>query len=135
DQQAQFATTWSIYRDEFVPTVENLKREGKIGAWGVTGTGIPRTIIAALHHTPRPAVTQAVTNLLDSAGGLRRYAEPAEPRAVIAAAKQHGVGVLGIRAVQAGALTAAIDRSTSANHPETRDYQRAAPFRALCAEW
>ena len=37
--------------------------------------------------------------------------------------------------MQAGALTAAIDRETSPNNPDTRDYERAAPFRALCAEW
>ena len=135
DQQDQFATRWSIYLDEVVPAMQALKAAGKIGAWGITGSGLPRTIIAALHHAKRPDVVQAVTNLLDSAGGLRRYAEPAEPRAVIAAAKQHGVGVLGIRAVQAGALTAAIDRATSPNHPETRDFERAAPYRALCKEW
>ena len=135
DQQDQFATKWSTYVDEFIPTVEALKREGKIAAWGITGTGVPRTIIAALHHAPRPDVVQVVSNLLDSAGGLRRFAEPAEPRAIIAAAKQQGIGVLGIRAVQAGALTAAIDRTTSPNHPETRDFERAAPYRALCHEW
>jgi hypothetical protein len=41
---------------------------------------------------------------------------------------------MGIRAVQAGALTAAIDRETSPNHPETKDFERAAPYRAICAE-
>ena len=55
--------------------------------------------------------------------------------AIIAAAKEQGVGVLGIRAVQAGALTNAIDRNTSANHPETRDFARAAPYRELCRAW
>jgi aryl-alcohol dehydrogenase-like predicted oxidoreductase len=135
DQQDGFATRWSTYTEEFIPAVEALQASGKIGAWGITGSGVPRTIIKALQDTPRPAVVQAVTNLLDSAGGLRRYAEPAEPRAIIAAAKDNNVGVLGIRAVQAGALTSAIDRSTSPNHPETRDFARAAPYRALCAEW
>lgn len=135
DQQEMFATKWSTYAEEFIPAVEALKASGKIGTWGITGSGIPRTIIKALNRTPRPAVVQAVTNLLDSAGGLRRYAEPAEPRTVIAAAKGQGIGVLGIRAVQAGALTSAIDRSTSPNHPETRDFERAAPYRALCREW
>ncbi len=135
DQQDQFATKWSLYVDAFIPVMEELKAEGKIGAWGITGTGVPRTIIAALAHAKRPDVVQAVSNLLDSAGGLRRYAEPAEPRAIIQAAKDQGIGVLGIRAVQAGALTSAIDRTTSPNHPETRDYERAAPYRALCKEW
>jgi aryl-alcohol dehydrogenase-like predicted oxidoreductase len=75
-----------------------------------------------------------VTNLLDSAGGMRSYAEPARPRDIIAAAKARGVGVMGIRAVQAGALTAAIDRDLPPDHPEALDFARAAPFRALCAE-
>ena len=54
---------------------------------------------------------------------------------IIAAAKAAGVGVMGIRAVQAGALTNAIDRTLSANYPDQKDYDRAAPFRALCAGW
>jgi aryl-alcohol dehydrogenase-like predicted oxidoreductase len=41
---------------------------------------------------------------------------------------------MGIRAVQAGALTSAIDRPLAADHPEMSDYARAAGFRALCAE-
>lgn len=42
---------------------------------------------------------------------------------------------MGIRAVQAGALTSAIDREIPADHPEARDFDRAAPFRDLCARW
>jgi aryl-alcohol dehydrogenase-like predicted oxidoreductase len=41
---------------------------------------------------------------------------------------------MGIRAVQAGALTAAIDRPLPADHPEVRDYERAAGFRRLANE-
>ena len=41
---------------------------------------------------------------------------------------------MGIRAVQAGALTNAIDRPLPADHPEMRDYARAAGFRRLAAE-
>jgi aryl-alcohol dehydrogenase-like predicted oxidoreductase len=41
---------------------------------------------------------------------------------------------MGIRAVQAGALTAAIDRPLPDGHAELRDYARAAGFRRLCAE-
>jgi aryl-alcohol dehydrogenase-like predicted oxidoreductase len=41
---------------------------------------------------------------------------------------------MGIRAVQAGALTAAIDRPLPDRHPEVLDYARAAGFRALCSE-
>jgi aryl-alcohol dehydrogenase-like predicted oxidoreductase len=36
--------------------------------------------------------------------------------------------------VQAGALTSAIDRPLPADHPERRDYDRAAGFRELAAD-
>jgi aryl-alcohol dehydrogenase-like predicted oxidoreductase len=36
--------------------------------------------------------------------------------------------------VQAGALTAEIDRQLPADHPEVRDFALAAGYRALCAE-
>jgi len=71
---------------------------------------------------------------MDSPGALRRYAEPARPREIAAAAKARGIGVMGIRAVQAGALTAALDRTIKESHPESADWRRAAPFRAVCAE-
>jgi aryl-alcohol dehydrogenase-like predicted oxidoreductase len=41
---------------------------------------------------------------------------------------------MGIRAVQAGALTDALDRELSETHPEMVDYRRAAPFRTLAKE-
>ncbi|HEX2593447.1 MAG TPA: aldo/keto reductase [Rhizomicrobium sp.] len=134
ERQDQFSTPWSRYADEFIPAMEALKAAGKISHWGITGTGVPRTIIKALNHALKPAVVQAVANLMDSPGGMRSYAEDPEPRVIIAEAVKNGVGVLGIRAVQAGALTAAIDRSMSANHPETKDFERAATYRALCKE-
>ena len=46
-------------------------------------------------------------------------------------ASERGVGVMGIRAVQAGALTDRIDRDLPAEHPETVDFRRAMPFREL----
>jgi aryl-alcohol dehydrogenase-like predicted oxidoreductase len=134
ERQDQFATRWSIYADEVIPAMEALKAAGKIKQWGITGTGVPRTIIRALEHSLKPAAVQAVANLMDSPGGMRSYAEDPEPRTIIAAAVKNGVGVLGIRAVQAGALTDAIDRDMSANHPESKDFTRAAPYRALCRE-
>jgi aryl-alcohol dehydrogenase-like predicted oxidoreductase len=134
EHRDKFATTWRQYVEEVVPAFESLGRRGRIGAWGITGIGMPATIIKALEHEPRPAVVQAVTNLLDSPGGIRRFSEPARPRDVIAAASAHGVGVMGIRAVQAGALTAEFDREVSMSHPDGRDYARAAPYRELCAE-
>lgn len=125
-------TTWSAYTEHFIPAVEALKATGKIGAWAITGSGIPPTILRALIHEKKPAVVQAVTNLLDSAGSMRRYTEPAAPRRTIATAKANGIGVMGIRAVQAGALTAEIDRTTSPNNPDTKDYEHAGPWREFC---
>lgn len=134
-RQDEFATRWSLYRDVVVPTFERLKAQGRIGAWGITATGVPPVIRDALSAEVRPDVCQAVTNLLDSAGDMRSYAEPAEPRSIIAAAKAHGVGVMGIRAVQAGALTRGIDRDLHPKSAELADYAHAAPYRALCAAW
>nr|QQZ50735.1 hypothetical protein JKL49_04905 [Phenylobacterium glaciei] len=57
-------------------------------------------MLAAIDHSPTPAVVQVITNLMDSAGGIRRFAEPAEPRTVLAAANARGLGVMGIRAVR-----------------------------------
>lgn len=134
DRQDLFATRWSLYVERVVPTMEKLKALGKIGAFGITGTGVPKTIMKALNLGVKPAAVQAIANLLDSAGGMKSYAEPSVPRAIIKTAVDNGVGVMGIRVVQAGALTKAIDRNMSPNHPEVRDYALAAPFRALCAE-
>jgi aryl-alcohol dehydrogenase-like predicted oxidoreductase len=135
DRQAQVATTWTQYAAEVVPAMERLKADGRIGAWGITGIGVPDAILSALAHDPKPQVVQAIANLLDSPGALNRYGGAPRPREIIAAAKAAGAGVMGIRAVQAGALTRAIDRSLSPNSPDTRDYDRAAPFRDLCERW
>jgi len=135
ERQDQVATRFSLYRDEVVPALEGLKAQGKIAAWGITGIGQPDGVLAALELPTRPQVVQAIANLLDSPGALNRYGGAPRPREIIAAAKAAGAGVMGIRAVQAGALTHAIDRALSPNSPDTRDYDRAAPFRALCETW
>jgi aryl-alcohol dehydrogenase-like predicted oxidoreductase len=127
-------TPLPLFRSHVRPAFEKLKAEGVIGAWGLTGIGHPDAIIEVLAEDPKPAAVQCIANLLDSPGGLKFYDGPARPRDVMAVARENGVGVMGIRAVQAGALTAAIDRDLPADHPETRDYARAVGFRALCAE-
>src|SRR6185312_7469458 len=116
------------------PLFERFVAEGLIGAWGLTGIGHPDTIIKVLGERPAPAAVQCIANLLDSPGSLKFFEGPAKPRAVIAAARANGVGVMGIRVVQAGALTAAIDRDLPPDHEEVRDYARAVAFRRLCAE-
>ena len=127
-------TLYRTFANRVRPVFEKLVGEGIIGAWGLTGIGHPETIIRLLGERPAPAAVQCIANLLDSPGGLKFFDGPAQPRAVMAAARANGVGIMGIRAVQAGALTAAIDRSLPPDHPETRDYERAAGFRRLAAE-
>jgi aryl-alcohol dehydrogenase-like predicted oxidoreductase len=126
-------TPYELFIDHVRPAFERLVAEGLIGAWGITGIGHPDTIIRLLQERPAPAAVQCIANLLDSPGGLKFFAGPAQPRAVMAAARSNGVGIMGIRAVQAGALTAAIDRPLPPDHPEVHDYARAAGFRRLCA--
>ena len=117
------------------PVFERLVGEGLIGAWGLTGIGHPDTIIKLLGERPAPAAVQCIANLLDSPGAMKFFDGPAKPRAVMMAARANGVGVMGIRAVQAGALTSAIDRPLATDHPEMRDFVRAAGFRRLAEEF
>jgi len=116
------------------PLFERFIQEGLIGAWGITGIGHPDAIIRVLQDGPKPAAVQCIANLLDSPGALKFYDDDARPREIMAVARANGVGVMGIRAVQAGALTAAIDRPLPDDHPEVLDYARAAGFRRICAE-
>ena len=128
-------TPYATFVEHVRPVFERLVGEGLIGTWGLTGIGHPDMIIKLLGERPAPAAVQCIANLLDSPGGLKFFDGPAKPRAVMAAARANGVGVMGIRAVQAGALTSAIDRPLPADHPEMRDYARAAGFRELAAEF
>lgn len=125
-------TSAELFRAQVRPLLERFVAEGLIGAWGLTGIGHPDAVIALLRETPRPAAVQCIANLLDSPGGLKFFDGDAKPRAIMAAAHEAGVAVMGIRAVQAGALTAAIDRDLPPEHPEMRDYDRAAAYRRLC---
>jgi aryl-alcohol dehydrogenase-like predicted oxidoreductase len=128
---AKLATPWTRYVDELRPAFERLVADGRIGAWGITGIALPRTVLAAIAADPAPAVVQCVANLLDSTGSIYVHDEPLEPRATIAAAAARGCGVLGIRAVQAGALTDALDRELPSDDLDQVDFARAAPFRTL----
>ena len=115
------------------PAFERLIAEGRIGHWGLTGIGEADALIHLLENGPRPDYIQCIANLLDSAGALPQGNAPLRPRDVTAAANASGAAVLGIRAVQAGALTDALDRSLPDGHPELADFARAAPFRVLAA--
>lgn len=127
-------TSRRTFREAVIPAFERLIGEGRIGGWGITGVGVPSAIIETFGDDPAPFAVQCIANLLDSPGGMARFDEEPRPREIIAAAKARGVGVMGIRAVQAGALTDTLDRDLPADSPELADYERAAPFRALARE-
>lgn len=127
------STRLSLYREAVVPAFARLVDEGLIGSWGITGINHAAATIEALASGPLPAAVQAIANLLDSPGEMNGTGLPPRPRDVIAAAKAQGVGVMGVRAVQAGALTEAIDRLEKSRTSE--DFDRAASYRALCRQW
>ena len=114
------------------PAFERLSERDESGTGDSRASGT-RTHYHLLSNGPRPGYIQCITNLLDSAGGLFQGTEPQRPREVITAANASGVAVMGIRAVQAGALVDAIDRPLPEGHTELEDYARAAPFRAIAA--
>ena len=53
-------TPVSNYREYVVPVFETLVREGKIGAWGITGIGYPDTLIDVLGDETKPAAIQCI---------------------------------------------------------------------------
>lgn len=127
------STTLSSYRSAVRPAFGRLMAEGLIGHWGVTGINQAGAMIEALSSGPTPAAVQEIANLLDSPGEMNGTGLKPRPRDVMAAAHAAGVGVMGVRAVQAGALTKALDRAD--NSPTSQDFARAARFRALCQTW
>ena len=91
------ATRWKTYIERFIPACERLVADGRIGAWGITGIGIPECILAGLGELSRPAAVQCITNPINSPGELKYFAGPSRAREIIAACKNGGAGVLGIR--------------------------------------
>lgn len=127
------STSLSLYRTGVVPAFQQLVADGLIGHWGITGINHAESIIVALSEGPQPAAVQAIANLLDSPGEMNGTGLNPRPRDVIAAAKANGVGVMGVRAVQAGALTSGLDRPEQS--PTSADFDRARSFRTLCLAW
>ena len=127
-------TTSASVAEAVAPAFERLIAEGRIRHWGLTGIAQADALMDILSNGPRPDYIQCVANLLDSPGAPLREEGPARPRDIVAAANANDVAVMGIRAVQAGALTNAIDRPLPDGHPELADYARAAPFRAIASD-
>lgn len=122
-----------LFKTAVIDAFTRLVDEGRVGAWGISGIGEPDALIETLGSSPKPAVVQCITNALHSAGGLKRFEGSLRADEVRATAVKNGVGVLGIRAVQAGALVDQPDRELRG--ADADDFARAAPFRRLAADW
>lgn len=133
DDAADDRTPRSLFVEAVRPAFERLVAEGRIGAWGITAVAEPSAILATLAEASPPGAAQIVTNLLDSPGDMFVGDEEPNPRVIVAAAASRGTGVMGIRAVQAGALTDRIDRERP-DDATMADFRRAEPFRALARE-
>lgn len=128
------STSLSLYRNAVRLAFARLVQDGLIGDWGITGINHAAATIDALSSGPLPAAVQTIANLLDSPGAMNGTGLAPRPRDVIAAAQAAGVGVMGVRAVQAGALTSSFDRPDT-HGPDRDDFARAQSFRDLCARW
>jgi aryl-alcohol dehydrogenase-like predicted oxidoreductase len=127
--------TVSFLENHVRPALMRVVERGQAGAWGITAAGPLQAMLRVLADEPAPAVAQCVANLLDSPGDMHIDSAPPNPRAIISVAASRQIGVMGIRAVQAGALTDALDHDVAADDPEAIDYRRAAAFRDLAAAW
>ena len=131
-------TSLSCYYNAVIPAFERLKQEGKIGSWGIGGLGQTQAILEALNHEMQPEAIQCVVNPLNSAGAIGYVDQDFDPQKILIESQKVGVPILGIRAVQAGALTLEMDREP---HPsgfdikDFEDYDKAEPFRKLAFEW
>ena len=131
-------TSLSCYYNAVIPAFERLKQEGKIGNWGIGGLGQTQAILEALNHEIQPEAVQCVVNPLNSAGAIGYVDQDFDPQKILLESQKVGVPILGIRAVQAGALTLEMDREP---HPsgfdikDFEDYDKAEPFRKLASEW
>ena len=131
-------TSLSCYYNAVIPAFERLKQEGKIGSWGIGGLGQNQAILEALNHEIQPEAIQCVVNPLNSAGAIGYVEQDFDPQKILTESQKVGIPILGIRAVQAGALTLKMDREPHPSGFDIRDfedYDKAEPFRKLASEW
>ena len=134
EMRDRLATPRSVFQEAVIPAFERLQQEGKIGGWGFA-LGQQSALEAVIASDKPPTAVQCVINPLNSAGNIAYVSGDFDCRAILRACRAHDVPALAIRAVQAGALTSAMDRDLPANDADRLDFDRAAGFRALAAEW
>lgn len=128
----------TLYQQAVVPALRALVAEGLCANWGITAIGPNASVRSALQDCEpgdRPAAAQCIVNALESAGALD-YTDPTQNAAATRqAAAEAQVGVLGIRLVQAGALTDKMDREPrGSDERDFDDYQRAQGLREIAAD-
>ena len=131
-------TSLSCYFNAVIPAFEKLKSEGKITSWGIGGLGQNKAIIDAINHPVPPEAIQCVVNPLNSAGAIGYVDKAYDPNSILKAAQESDIPILGIRAVQAGALTSKMDREPHESGRDLKDfedYTRAKPFREFAKEY
>tara|TARA_Y100000590_G_scaffold129511_2_gene148069 strand:+ start:2066 stop:3040 length:975 start_codon:yes stop_codon:yes gene_type:complete len=131
------ATTLSCYYNAVIPAFEMLKKEGKIDHWGI-GLGQEAALIKAINHEQPPEAMQCAVNILNSVGAIGYISQKLDPNSVLEECQKKDVPILGIRAVQAGALTSVMDRKphpSGMDKADFDDYKKASPFRDLAKEW
>ena len=132
------STSLTSYHNAVIPAFERLKAEGKIGHWGIGGLGQQAALRQAINHETKPEAIQCVVNPLNSAGAIGYVDKEYDPGLILDESRRNEIPILGIRAVQAGALTAKMDREPHASgydQLDFDDYERAAPFRELANHW
>ena len=131
-ERETWTTPLALFEESARPALQNLVDQGRIGAWGITAVQFPEVLDRVFGTDPRPQVAQMVANVMDAPGDMA-WTE-VHLRELLVRARQAGVGVMAIRAVQSGALTDHLDREPPEGHSTRIDFDRASPFRALAAE-
>ena len=134
EMRDRLATPRSVFQEAVIPAFERLQQEGKIGGWGFA-LGQQSALEAVIASEKPPTAVQCVINPLNSAGNIAYVSGDFDCRGILRACRAHDVPALAIRAVQAGALTSAMDRDLPADDADRLDFDRAAGFRALASEW
>ena len=130
-------TSLSCYFNAVIPAFEKLKQERKIDHWGIGGMGQNEALLQAINSETPPEAIQCVVNPLNSAGAIGFIDNNFDANRILKESQKKNIPILAIRAVQAGALTAKMDRNP---HPsgfdkkDFDDYERAIPFRKLSKE-
>jgi aryl-alcohol dehydrogenase-like predicted oxidoreductase len=133
-EREAWTTNLQLFEDVTRPALEALVDGGRVGAWGITAIQYPELLEGVMTDDPAPRAAQMITNVIDAPGDMEWTGEWAPPRDLIGRADELEIGVMGIRAVQAGALTDRLDRDVDPDHPAAKDYEGAAPFREVAAQ-